>query len=302
MLNEEPSDEWLEGINASFVNEGVVPGERPKKAIDSWFCGKSQGPFGPIGTPAFARIMGWFMTNTKFGDELAEPIRYSVFFFDHSFWALNVPLPIGNRICIDPFKYLQMNAEATRNMLRKDTVALEALNNHLEREIDLLLTVENIHKKIETGRFVPNGWPLLLSADLHLQAAAALLRLPQPNPRVIELIRFSVEIALKAFISAHDGFPDVRWDDGKFRTETLSIKNGHDLDALFDLATARGECSLFAKLELSMFPKVEARYSATPRSLSDSWHAYQLGLDYVFMAVRYIEASLLNSKHVGRVE
>lgn len=265
MLNEEPSDEWLEGINASLVKEGVAPGERPKKAIDSWFCGQSLGPFGPLGTPEFKRIMDWFMKNTKLGDEFAEPIRYSVFFFDHSFWALNVPLPIGNRICIDPLKYLQMNAEATLNMLRKDTVALEALNNHLEREIDLLLTMENIHKEIETDRFVPNGWPLLLSADLHLQAAAALLRLPQPNPRAIELVRFSVEIALKAFISAHDGFPDKQWDDRKFRIKTFSIKDGHNLDSLFDLAALRGECSLFAKSDLSMFSSVGTRYSVTPR-------------------------------------
>lgn len=287
----EPSDEWLKEMYKSLSVAGVAPGDRCRKALEQWFFGKPADPFGHIGTPAFSRIHEWFDLNTKQGDVSSAALRSSVFFFDQAFWAVDVPLSIGGRGYFDHLHCLNMRATETLELLRNDAAAVENYAQHLEQEIDLFVTIEHLEKEAEVRSSRSFGMSLLGSADLHLQAASSLLRLPVPNLRSIELLRFSVEIAMKAFLCASGQYADQKWDDISHR-RAQGLTDGHDLKGLFDAVISKGGGSSLSKSDLALFPGVTARYSISALPLSDIWRAYQLGLCYVSMAAEKIESSL----------
>lgn len=284
-----PDSAWLENINKALADQGVEPCGRVTEALGAWLP-EPCDVFTLLLHPANTVIREWFAKNTKVGSLQAEPFRLGAFFWDYSFWSLKIPLTYGSIEITDDFVFSRFEdiPEYQKSLLQQDKPGSEALFKHFRDELRLFHHMENVTKAKDTAdENSLHGVELLEAANLHFEAASYLLGKPTPNPRVVEVLRFVVEIALKALLASH------------YKLTPIAVKKdfggngGHDLDCLYASVLSAGYNMGFERSALKVFPNVGSRYLAEQFNSLNTWNAYQLALQAALLAAERIEESLI---------
>src|ERR1700731_1266154 len=82
-----------------------------------------------LGGNAFQGILDFFKEHTGFGRELNAPISKTCFFYDGTFWRLDVPLLYGDAV-IDPIRCVREMPSSVLRSLGIDTAARDELDAH----------------------------------------------------------------------------------------------------------------------------------------------------------------------------
>src|SRR5689334_9624564 len=89
----QPTEEWLQNINARFRSQNVPPKQRPWLAWQQWT--KETRQTLSLGDDALRRIFSWFEHNTRAGSQYIGPFYTGAFYYDSCFWPVIIPLVFG---------------------------------------------------------------------------------------------------------------------------------------------------------------------------------------------------------------
>lgn len=289
MAEQVPSPAWLEKINTKLAAKGIAPADRVRIARETWFDeqGIAWNIF-CIDHPSFKTIINWFSQNTKFGALQQEAFRLGAFLWDCSFWSLNIPIAYGmqsitaDRIlaCVQDMPVYQ------KNLLIQNASALDGLCQSFIAQLTLFHLLETVSTLKENHPVdTLYGVELLEAADLHFESVTYQLSKPSPNPRIIETLRFVVEVALKAILACHH-------KRAPREVKEFGGKQGHDLSLLYQAASETGCTFTFPKASIQIFPDVSKRYEAGQFDPQMVWGAFQIALEILLQAVDKIEHAL----------
>jgi hypothetical protein len=193
---------------------------------------------------------------------MAQPLFQGVFFFDASFWPVDIPVFYGT-VEYNPFVSLRKITRSQLHALANDRIALGAYLSLWKDCIDYGQGIGDLR----VGESAAFGDVLLASGDKELRATVGLLLTPRPGTKASETSRLAIEILLKAFLAKRGHL-----DDDEAR------RLGHDLDAIVQRCREVAGIDPMAsqQSDLSSLPPIASRYSTGPVNLADLWQHYRL--------------------------
>jgi hypothetical protein len=270
----EPSDEWLEKINAKFSAEGTPHRQRPWLAWKQWAVesGQTLG----LSDPLVKRIFAWFKENTKEGSQLIGNLYLGALYHDAEMWPV-VLRPFYGSAELRPLEALPSMPDRIKQRLAANAGAMRDLMSAWTDCLELGLRAENVRDDPTLGTFTRQ---LLTSGGETLSAAGELLLLRNPNPKALGNARMATEIYLKAFLAAKNGQTD----------ETAKKDYSHSLRKLMRRVLEISPGSEFAAIEprLVIFPPNEEKYESNPWPTHTLWEGYSTALHTAATVLRLL--------------
>src|SRR5687768_12327796 len=99
----EPSDSWLHAANERYRAADTPPKQRPWLAWSD-FAREREVTIDST-HPIVKRIFSWFRANTQEGSMSMGPLFRAAYYFDTSFWPLDIPVVFGT-VALDLFSRL----------------------------------------------------------------------------------------------------------------------------------------------------------------------------------------------------
>jgi HEPN domain-containing protein len=286
-------------MNEHYGKQDIPPGRRPFRALEEW-VGQQGQPMQillHLGGAAWNAIDAFFKKHTKLGQERVQPLGRSAWFYQGSFYQMNLgifhggPSPSAE---VNAFQFIAPNMPPS--VLRDfshDEPAVQSYLEHLSNALDSFQCSDWILKGLKeslAGKF-------LYAAESLLDSAVADLLNTPPNTQAAEHSRVAFEASLKGFLAEKGGL-----------TEKEARRFSHHLDQLLDEIDAR--CAgLIPTADLSrlkdaatdstsspatrrFFPDVGMRYN--PAALPNQrrlWDCYALAQHAFATVLRALGAS-----------
>ena len=201
----------------------MPPAQRPFRALKEWAAENAvTDPFLIfLGTEAWREIDTFFLKNTKLGQERAQPLGRSVWFYDGSFHQVNLPTLLGGAAPstkINPFQLLATSMPGSLlHDFSRDEREVTLYLEHLANAVDSYQSVDRIAQNLSNEV----AKKFLKTAEQHLDSAVASLLDTPPNPAAAHLCRLAFESSLKALLAEKGNL-----------SESDAIEIGHRLDKL----------------------------------------------------------------------
>src|SRR5947208_10764033 len=293
-----PRLDWLRTANERYRAQDMPPAQRPFRALKEWAA--ENGATEPflifLDTEAWREIDAFFRKNTKLGQERAQPLGRSVWFYDGSFHQVNLPTILGGAgpsTKINPFQLLATSMPSS------------LLHDFSRDEGEVTLYLEHLANAVDSHQFVGRiaqdlsnevAKKFLKTAEQHLDSAVASLLDTPPNPVAAHLCRLAFESSLKALLAEKGNL-----------SESDAIQISHRLDKLVaevvamvpslvpmeDLTriTKVADDSVAAITVRQIFPDFGARYEGIIRPGRRLWHAYAAAVHAFATTLRSLGAS-----------
>lgn len=295
-----PPESWLQSLNERYRRQDMPPEERPIRAIEEWAVLQGQpGNFGHLalshlGGDAWKTIDAFFCRHTKLGRERIQPLSRAVWFYDTSFYEINLFVilgGIGPVTRINPFKCLE--ASMPRSLLwafSRDEPQVQQYLEHLSNALDPFRCSDSIRQNLKEL----SAREFLAAAETHLDSTVTCLLDTHPNPQAIGHARLAFETSLKA-LSA---------EKASLTKEEAKKKISHRLDKL--LSTKIIHCRHlisapdFARLKAAaidsaqtqnLFPRHDAHYDSLNFPRRRLWECYATAQHAVATVFRAVGAS-----------
>jgi len=220
------------------------------------------------------KIDAFFRKNTKLGQERAQPLWRSVWFYDGSFYQMNLPAILGGvgpSTTINPFQLLIGSMpNSLLHEFSRDELEVKLYLEHLANAVDSHQSVDRIAQDL-TSELAKK---FLKTAEQHLDSAVASLLDTPPNPVAAQLCRLAFESSLKALLAEKGNL-----------SEKDAIRIGHPLAKL--IAEMNTRCpGVVPAADLARIEKLA----------KDSVTAAALGRTFPDFGARYEGMSLPNRR------
>lgn len=253
------SESELEKLNEEFRAEDIEPRKRPLEAIQRISERTNRSINFPSEEADF--IFRWFEKNTKPGSHAIGSLHQGAYYYDSTFWSVNIPMAYG---------FVQLNAlDALDGMPQNIKTSLyenrKAIWDYVIFWADCLdfgYAYDDLYKSKNIDRF---GRQLLCAGYEELSSATSLLLEHRPNKRAIMNCRMATEMLLKCFIAFKDGL-----------TEDQAKRLGHNLENIFDRFLDVSNYQHLAEIKslLRVFPDIHERYKAQEVDNSSLFDGY----------------------------
>lgn len=257
-----PPEDWFQWVNREFREQDVAVGQRPFLALDR-YCKDFRVRALPFDAPAAKAIFDWFSSNTKPESHHIGALFTGAFYYDASFWAVDIPIGYG-RFKLDAPNSLRGMPHHVKQELM--THARDAWS-YVQFWVDCLDYAYGFDDIQKDPACAPFGLALLENADRELRAAISQLLEHRPNPKAAMSARMATEMYLKAFLVQKSGFTeaDVKKFNHRLRDivrECARVASGHDIVKIEN--------------DLNVFPEIHERYTGTDVPAAALWRAYGL--------------------------
>jgi hypothetical protein len=237
----------LEKLNEEFRKEDIEPRRRPFEALRRISMRTKRSIIFPSVEADF--VFRWFEANTKPGSHTVGFQHQGTYYYDSTFWSVNIPIIFGS---------VQLNAlDALHEMPQKIKANLSGNRKDIWDYIifwadciDFGYAYDDLYKDKNYDAF---GRQLLCAGYEELSSATTLLLEHRPNKRAIMNCRMATEMLLKCFIAFKDGL-----------TETQAKNLGHNLENIFEKFLEVSGYQHLAEIKnlLRVFPDIHERYKA----------------------------------------
>jgi hypothetical protein len=282
-----PPDDWLNTINERYRQQDMPPQNRPFCALKDWAVKNGQSAnadnllLSHLGQSAWQRIDAFFRTQTKLGHERIQPVGRSVWFYDGSFYPLDLFIIVGGKgpyTTINPFHPLAKGGmpNPLLEAFSRDEPRVREYLEHLSNAIDSLQCSALI---IDTMK-QPFAKQLLRSAEKHLESAVANLLDTPPNKLAADQSRLAFEASLKGLLAEKDGLQEKEAKEishhldkafGKINAGSAKLISDADLAKLKEAAMDSASSAASRKF----FADFGARYDDTTLPAQRRlWHCF----------------------------
>jgi len=256
----EPSNEWLEQVNAELSRKDVPHRRRPWEAWLEWsaYAGVSSS----LGDPDVKKIFDWFEQNTKAGSQYVGPMYEGSLYYDSCFWPIAIPVMAGS-VRLEALRSLKTMPDSIKARLHRDTQEFMQYVAVWADCLDYAFGIEEVGNNTNISAF---GQQLLTSGHQQLTATVSLLHENHPNPRAMESSRMATEMFLKGFLAS-----------GAVLTEKeAKDKVGHNLEKALDMCLDVDQQSdlQVVRAGLALFPEIADRYKGAEKTPRELWHGY----------------------------
>jgi len=253
------SESELEKLNEEFCKEEIEPRVRPMEAFKRIYQRTKRSIIIPSGEAEF--IFKWFESNTKAGSQMIGHLHRGVYYYDSTFWGINIPIVFG-AVSINAIDALYDMPEKIKNSLANDK---KALRNYVIFWVDCNDFGCAYNKLCKDKNLDAFGRDLLNAGYEELSSATTLLLENCPNKRAILNCRMATEMLFKCFVVF------------KTRMSEKQVKKiGHDLEKWFDKFLNVSRCQSFLKKKniLQVFPDYHKRYQSQNANNSSLFKGY----------------------------
>jgi hypothetical protein len=256
----EPTDEWLEQVNAELRRKDVPHKRRPWEAWLEW--SKYAGVSTSLGDEDVKKIFDWFEKNTKAGSQYFGPMYEGTLYYDSCFWSVFIPVVAG-RVKMEASNSLKTMPEPIKSRLLKEKQEFMQYVAVWADCIDYAFGIEGLCDGKNTSTF---GQDLFRSGHQQLNATVTLLHENNPNPKAMECSRMATEMFLKAFLASKAGLTEKEAKD----------KIRHNLGKALDMCLDTDKQSELQVIRsgLALFPEIADRYKGTDKTPIELWHGY----------------------------
>lgn len=247
-MNDKDLFNWLIKINEEFIKNEIPPQERPFEAISKYSREFNVNILMGFGnTEVTQKIFEWFNKNSRVGTQKLEPVFTGAFYYDQTFWRLEIPIILG-RMAISPFDLLIDMPDIIKEQLKKNEQYHNKLHEYFVNCINYAFGKDNL---LEDNILSQKAKEFLNNAILHLNGAISLILEKKVNYQSINSLRFAVEIFMK--------FNLIQI---KNLEEKELKKLSHELPkiALECYKATNNETYKSLSNKLSIFPPVSSRY------------------------------------------
>lgn len=258
----EPTEAWLVRINQALRAEDVPPRQRPFLA---WRAYADEYHLAiALNNPIVKRIFEWFQMNTQVGSHLGGPLFRGAYFFDASFWPLQVPIIYGS-VELNVWASLQTMPDALKAAVARDKEAMAQLIDTWTSAVDYAFSFGDLTRP-PPPRFALD---LLMSADRELRGIGDLLLAPRPSAKAAHSAALAIELVGKFFLALRGNLDDA-----------AARQLGHNLVAILsrcgEKAPIRDLSVLIERAKL--LPGPVDRYAGTEPPPRYLWEAYLTAL------------------------
>lgn len=272
-MKREALEPWLEAANRRYGAEGLPHRGRPFRALSDF--SKEHKCSIRFDAPIAKAIFDWFYAHSPPGSHAIGSLFTGAFFFDASFWPLNIPIGYGT-FKLNVIESLSTMPLTVRNPLEANAQDMKQLALYWVDCCDYA------YGRDCAGKLTTNAQLFFQNADRELVGAIAQLITPRPNTKAILALRLSTEIVMKALLI----------QEKNITTPQLK-KLGHNIQQLADeclATTGIAEFKIISNLA-EIFPDVSQRYDGPERTMSEAWTA---------LTVAQIAATAIVRKYSGR--
>jgi hypothetical protein len=280
-----PTDDWLRNINERFRKQEMPPAERPFRALEELAAQHGQpAQLGALliphlGGPAWQAIDSYFRLHTKLGLERVQPLSRSAWYYDGSFYQVDLFVVLGGTgpsTEINPFSCLAKNMpNSLLHEFSQDEPQVQAYLEHLSNALDSLTCSGGVRRDLKeafAGQFLGAAEALLDSAVTDLLDTA-------PNVQSAGHCRFAFESSLKGLLAEKGGLTEKKAKEISHHLDRLLVEFtsqcGH-LISPADLARLQhvADDSTLQSAGRKFFPDVASRYEAAQLSGRRLWDCY----------------------------
>ena len=272
---------WLRKVNEKLRKKDVQPKTRPIRAMQEYY--EEFGDSTTIPSDLSDFIFDWFEANTKPGSQWIGSLFTGSYYFDTSFWPVEIPRSYG-RTQLDAMSSLDTMPRNLKLDLANSENELRAFSLFWADCLDYAYGFDDIHKDGKFGKF---SIELITSGNKELKSAIAQLHEPNPNPKSIESNRMAVEMSLKGLLAVKMNITDDQ------------AKNiGHNLIRAIDdcISTTDNRDLRTIRNELNIFPDIGDRYKTADKSTSEMWQAYKTAQIIATTVVRILSGRDIRSQ------
>jgi hypothetical protein len=294
-----PEEAWLRSLNERYRQSDMAPEERPIRAMEEWAARHGQpADFGALalshlGGPAWTAIDAFFRAHTKLGQERRQPLAQSVWFYDGSFYPINLIVILGGPAPVSQINPFRLVADSMPNSLlhdfSRDEAKVQEYLEHLSNALDSFASSDRIIRELKSSL----ARDFLGDAITQLDSAATGLLDTPPNSHAAGHARLGFETALKGFLAEKAGLTkeeaerkvrhrlDILWQKLVaappfiHRADLTAIKN-----AAIDSANAQ-----------NIFPKHDAHYDSPTFPNQRLWECYRIAQHTLAAVLRAFGAS-----------
>lgn len=257
-----PSDAWLETLNNEYRDKDIDVKQRPQLALDRYLQDFQVEQIS-LDSAAAKKIFDWFSQAAKPGAHHVGSLFTGVFYYDSSFWAVDILIGYGLSKGCSITDSLRDMSSTERDRVANTPKYAWPLAFIWADCLDFAYGFDDLQQR-QNNLY---ALEFLKSAEKELRAAVSQLLEHRPNVKAAMSSRMSTEIMLKSFLAYHG-----QLDDKKAR------KLNHDLEAA--LEACRNIDATHPVLEiqqkLSVFPKIGDRYATEDRNRQSLWEAYSV--------------------------
>jgi hypothetical protein len=198
----EPTEAWLVRINQALRAQDVPPRQRPFLA---WRAYADEHHLAlAFDNPTVKRIFEWFQANTQTGSQLSGPLFSGAYFFDASFWPLEVPLLYGAAE-LNVWASLRTMPQALKAAVARHQEAMAQLIDTWTSAVDYAFSFNDLMRP-PPPQF---ALALLLSADRELRGIGDLLLAPRPSAKAAHSAALAIELVGKFFLARRANLNDA---------------------------------------------------------------------------------------------
>jgi len=258
--SDEPTDDWLEHVNAELSRRDVSHKQRPWEAWFEW--SRYARVSASLDDKDVKKIFDWFEKNTKAGSQYFGPMYEGTLYYDSCFWPIVIPVVAG-RVRLDASNSLKTMPDSIKSRLTKNKQEFVQYAAVWADCIDYAFGIEGLWNGTSPNAF---GQDCFRSGHPQLNATVTLLLESIPNSKAMECSRMATEMFLKGFLASKAGL-----------TENESKSNiGHNLSKALDMCLDIEQHSELQVIQsdLTLFPEIADRYKGTNKSAIELWHGY----------------------------
>jgi hypothetical protein len=206
-----PTEGWLSSVNERYRGQDMPSEERPFHAMEEWAAQHGQSvEFGRLalsllGGQAWKTMDTFFRLHTKLGHERAQPLSRSVWFYDGTFYPINLFIIYGGAGPVQEINPFRCLAEDMPNSLlhdfSRDEPKVHEYLEHLSNVLDSFTCWHGIMRDLKESL----AREFLQSAEMHLDSTVNSLLDTLPNPQAAGHARLAFETSLKALSAEKTG-------------------------------------------------------------------------------------------------
>ncbi len=198
-----PPDGWLYKKDEQYGAQDMPADERPFRALGEWAAehGQPLELLSQLGGDAWKAIDAFFTKNNKPGHERTQPLRRSAWFYQGSFYQVNLFVILGGTgpsTAINPFQCLDGNMpNSLLHKFSRDELEVQAYEEHLSNAVDSLSCSAEIIRDLKE----PLAREFLSAAETLLDSVTTDLLDTPPNTQAAGHSRVAFEASLKALLA-----------------------------------------------------------------------------------------------------
>lgn len=293
-----PRLDWLRTANERYRSQDMPPAQRPFRALKEWTAenGATDPFLSFLDTEALGEIDTFFRKNTKLGKERTQPLGRSVWFYDGSFYQVNLPTVSGGARPSTKINPLQLLAVSMPSSLlhdfSRDEREVTLYLKHLANAVDSHQSVDRIAQNLSNEV----AKKFLKTAEQHLDSAVASLLDTPPNPVAAHLCRLAFESSLKALLAEKGNLSEsdairIRHRLNKLVAEVVArVRSLVPIEDLTRIAKVADD-SVSAITVRQIFPDFGARYEGMSLPGRRLWHCYVTAVHAFATTLRSLGAS-----------